>query len=144
MCTLITCIKGTTTRRMVVCILIYLFFQRSFTTKNKAESGNNNVYFNDAYCTGFGEQAIETKCGDQDFSGNVHVPEANLGEHYYAAVDDLRASTNHSAAVLKFPDSLAGKNNKDVAAPTYETLNSGVNVDASIYQNLNYNTSPEI
>jgi len=48
------------------------FFLRLFTVKNKAENDYSNVYFNDAYCTGFGEQAIETKSGDQAFSsGNV-------------------------------------------------------------------------
>ena len=36
-----------------------------------------------------------------------------------------------------FPDSLAVKNSKDVAAPTYETLDIGVKVDAPIYQSLN-------
>ena len=44
-----------------------------------------------------------------------------------------------------FPDSLAVKNSEDVAAPTYETLNSGVKADASIYQSLNSDlTSPDI
>lgn len=62
------------------------------------------------------------------------MSEANLGENYYEAVDDLHVSTNHSAAVLKFPDSLAAKDTEDVA--TYETLNCGVNVDASSYQHL--------
>ena len=36
-----------------------------------------------------------------------------------------------------FPDPLVVKNSEDVDAPTYETLDSGVNVDASIYQSLN-------
>jgi len=44
-----------------------------------------------------------------------------------------------------FPDSLAVKNSEDVAAPTYETLNFGDKVDASIYQSLNSDLkSPEI
>ena len=64
------------------------------------------------------------------------MSEANLGENYYEAVDDLHVSTNHSAAVLKFPDSLVAKNTEDVATSTYETLNCGINVDASTYQHL--------
>jgi len=36
-----------------------------------------------------------------------------------------------------FPDSLAVKTSEGVSAPTYETLNRDVKVDASIYQSLN-------
>ena len=101
------------------------FVLRLFTPKNKAEYGNNNVYFNEAYGTGFGEQATETKCGDQAFSSG-NVSDENLGEHYYEAINDLHVSTNHSAAM------------RDVSTstPTYVTLNSGVTVDTSTYQNL--------
>ena len=82
------------------CCLI--FFPRLFTVKNKAQNGYGNVYFNDAYCTGFGEQAIETKSGDQAFSsGNMCL--------------------KHT-----FSDSLAVKNSEDVAEPTNETLSSGI------------------
>ena len=81
-------------------MLIYFFFLRIEFTVNKAESAYSNVYFNDAYCTGFGEQAIETKGGDEAFSSG-NVSQANIGEHYYVAVDNLHAPANHSAAVLK-------------------------------------------
>ena len=63
-----------------------IFLLRSFSTNDKAENGYNNVYFNDAYCNGFGEQVFS--------SGNV--PEANLGDN-----NELNASANNSAAVLK-------------------------------------------
>ena len=93
---------------------------------------NNNAYFNDAYCIGSGEQAIEMKYGNQPLStGNV----PDFEKHHCAAVNDLRASSNHSAVVLKFPDSLEGKNSEDGSAPIYQTLISGV--DAPIYQPLN-------
>ena len=65
------------------------------------------------------------------------MSEESLGEHYYEAVNDLHVSTDHSAAVLRFPDSLAAKNTEDVTTPTYEKINCGDNVDASTYQNLN-------
>lgn len=114
---------------------IACFLLRLFTPKNKAENGNNNVFFNGAYGTGFGERATETKWGDQAFSSG-NMSDENLGEHYYEAINDLSFSTNHSAAVLRFPDSLAAKKTEEVPTPTYETFNSGVNVDESTYQNL--------
>ena len=59
------------------------------------------------------------RCGDRAFSsGNV----LDLGEHYCAAVNDLHVSSNHSAVVLNFLDSLVGKNSEDGAAPIYEKL----------------------
>ena len=71
------------------------------------------------------------KGGDQAFSsGNV----SDLGEYYDAAVNDLHASSNDSAVVLKFAGSVAGRNSEDVAPPMYQTLNSGV--DSPIYQPL--------
>ena len=77
------------------------------------------------------------KYGDKPFStGNV----PDFGEHHYAAVNvDLQAASNHPTLVLKFPDSLAGKNSDDSSAPIYQTLISGV--DAPIYQPLK--KSPE-
>lgn len=80
------------------------------------------------------------KCGDQAFSSG-NVPDTQ--EHHYAAINGLHSSSNHSAVILKFPDSLAGKNSKYVAPPIYQTLESGV--DAPIYQALNNNRkSPEV
>ena len=76
---------------------------------------NNNSHVNDAYCIDSAEQNIEMECGDRFFS-------SDLGEKYYGAVNDLQASSNHSAVVLKFPDSLVGKNSEDGAAPIYESL----------------------
>ena len=62
---------------------------------------------------------MEMTSGNQAFSsGNV----LDLQEHYCAAVNDLHSPSNHSAVVLKFPDSLAGKNSEDVAIPTYQRL----------------------
>ena len=87
------------------------------------------------------------KCGDQAFlSGNVPDPQ----EHYYAVVNGPHSSSNHSPVVLKFPDSLAGKNSEDVAPPIYQSLESAVDapvyqalgVDAPIYQALNNNRKP--
>ena len=40
------------------------------------------------------------KGGDEVFSSG-NVSEANLGEHYYTAVNDLHAPANPSAAVLE-------------------------------------------
>lgn len=75
---------------------------------------------------------MEMKRGDQTCStSNVPCFEG----HHYAAVNDLRASNNQSAVVLKFPDSLEGKNSVGFAAPIYQTLISGV--DVPIYQALN-------
>ena len=89
--------KAIIAKYTVVCVLIHhLFSLRSFAM-DKMDNGYNNVYFNNAYCTGSGEQDIETK----------------------------------------LPDSLAVKNSENVAAPTYETLHSGANVDASIYETVN-------
>ena len=112
---------------------ISTFFLRLIAAKKKAGCGfNNNAYLNDAYCIGPGEQEIEMKCGDQAFSaGNV----PDFGEHSYAAYNDLYPSSNHSAVILKFPDSLAGKNSEDVAAPIYQKPDSGV--DTLIYQPIN-------
>ncbi|XP_020621541.1 uncharacterized protein LOC110059180 [Orbicella faveolata] len=123
---------------LVVVILIALLFRfkrrkRLIAAKRKASCGfNNNAYLNDAYCIGPGEREIEMKCGDQAFSaGNV----PDFGEHSYAAYNDLYPSSNHSAVILKFPDSLAGKNSEDVAAPIYQKPDSGV--DTLIYQPIN-------
>ena len=87
---------------------------------------------------------MEMKCGDQAFSSGIYnVPDC--GEHNYAAVNDMHASSDHPVVVLKFPDSLAGKNGEDVASPIYHALKSGdapinqpINsgVDALIYQTL--------
>lgn len=72
------------------------------------------------------------KRGDQTCStGNV----PHFKGHHYECVNDLHASSNHSAVVLKFPDSREGKNNVGFAAPIYQTLISGV--DVPIYQPLN-------
>ena len=59
---------------------VFDFFLRLFTVKNKADNGHGNVYFNDAYCTRFGEQAIETKGGHKVFSsGNIYnVSDTNV------------------------------------------------------------------
>lgn len=70
------------------------------------------------------------KCGDQPFSSS-NVPARQ------AAANDPYSSSSHSAVILKFPGSLAGKNIEDVAPPIYQTLESGV--DAPIYQALNNN-----
>ena len=80
------------------------------------------------------------KCGDPAFSsGYVADPQ----EYYYADVDDPHSSSNHSAVILKFPDSLASENSEYVAPSIYQTLESGV--DAPIYQALNNNRkSPEV
>jgi len=137
---------------VVVVILIALLFRfkrrkRLIAAKKKAGYGfNKNVYLNDAYCVGPGEQDIEMKCCDQAFSaGNV----PDFGEHSYAAYNDLHPCSNHSGVVLKFPDSLAGKNSEDVAGPIYQTPDSGADTliyqpinsggDAPIYQPLNSN-----
>ena len=110
-------------------------FSLRLIAKKKADNGyNNNAYFNDAYCIGSGEQAIEMK-GDNQALSSGNVPEVKFGEHHYAVVNELHASTNHSAVILKFPDPRAEKNSEDVAAPIYQTLDSGV--DAPIYQPLN-------
>ena len=126
---------------------ITTFFLRLIAAKKKAGYGfNKNVYLNDAYCVGPGEQDIEMKCCDQAFSaGNV----PDFGEHSYAAYNDLHPCSNHSGVVLKFPDSLAGKNSEDVAGPIYQTPDSGADTliyqpinsgeDAPIYQPLNSN-----
>ena len=55
------------------------------------------------------------ECGDRAFS-------SDLGEKYYGAVNDLQTSSNHSAVVLKFP------NSEDAygAPPIYQKLSSGV------------------
>ena len=46
---------------------------------------------------------------------------------------------------FSFPDSLAVKTSEGVFAPTYETLNRDINVDASIYQSLNSDPeSPDV
>lgn len=123
---------------ILVAVIIALLFsfkrrKRLIDAKKKADKGfNNNAYFNDAYCIDPKEQAIEMKRGDQTCStGNVPCFEG----HHYAAVNDLHASNNHSAVVLKFPDSLEGKNSVGFAAPIYQTLISGV--DVPIYQPLN-------
>ena len=82
------------------------------------------------------------ECGDRAFS-------SDLGEKYYGAVNDLQTSSNHSAVVLKFPDSLVGKNSEDGAPPIYGKLSSGVESPFSlplksgsakpIYERLNSN-----
>lgn len=78
------------------------------------------------------------ECGDRAFS-------SDLGEKYYGAVNDLQTSSNHSAVVLKFPDSLVGKNSEDGAPPIYGKLSSGVDSPFSlgsakpIYETLNSN-----
>ena len=87
-----------------------VFPLRLFTVTKKAGNNYNNAYFNDAYRTGFGEQAIEIKCGDEAFSsGNV----PDLGNHYSVALDDLHATTNKSHSSV---------NSGDVAEPTYQTV----------------------
>ena len=55
------------------------------------------------------------ECGDRVFS-------SDLGEKYNGAVKDLQTSSNHSAVVLKFP------NSEDAygAPPIYQKLSSGV------------------
>lgn len=125
--------------KIYACLYVNIstFSLRLIATKKKAVNGYNN----NAYCIGSGEQTIEMKRGNQAFSSG-NVPEVKLGEHHYAAVNDLHASTNHSAVVLKFPDSLEEKYSKDVAAPIYQTLDSGV--DAPIYQPLNRGVATSI
>ena len=139
--------------KIFVCLFVNIttFPQRLIAAKKKASNGiNNNAYFNDAYCIGSGEQVLEMKCGDQAFSSD-NVPDPQ--EHYYAAVNGPHSSSNHSAVILKFPDSLAGKKCEDVAPSIYQTLKGGVDapiyqalgVDAPIYQALNNNQkSPEV
>ena len=68
------------------------------------------------------------QCGDRLFS-------SDLGEKYYGAANDLQASSNHSAVVLKFPDPLVGKNNDDGAAPIYEKHSRGVDSPPSLLIN---------
>ena len=128
--------------KISACLFVNIstFSLRLIATKEMASNGINN----DAYFIGSGEQVMEMKSGDQAFpSGNVPDP-----KHYYAAVKD--SSSNHPAAILKFPDSLAEKSSEDVAPPIYQTLDSGVDasiyqalgVDAHIYQALNNNRKP--
>ena len=128
--------------KIFACLYVNItpFFLRVIAAKKKAGYGfNNNCNLNNAYCIGPGEQDIEMRCVDQAFStGNV----PDFGEHNYPADNDLLASSNRSAVVLKFPESLAGKNSEDVGAPIYQTLiyqpiNGGT--DASINQPLNSN-----
>ena len=74
------------------------------------------------------------ECGDRVFS-------SDLGEKYNGAVKDLQTSSNHSAVVLKFP------NSEDAygAPPIYQKLSSGVDSPFSlgrakpIYETLNGN-----
>ena len=123
--------------KIYACLYVNIptFSLRLIAAKKKAGNGyNNNAYINDAYCIGSGEQAIEMKRGNQAFSSG-NVPEVKFGEHHYAAVNELHTSTNHSAVILRFPDSQAERNSEDVAAPIYQTLDSGG--DAPIYQPLN-------
>ena len=47
------------------------------------------MYVNEAYCTGFGEEVIETQGGKQAFPTDKVL---DLGEHHYVAINDLHVT----------------------------------------------------